>query len=66
MDGHMLIKNIRGDFNFDDIPIVIFSSLINEDTKRKGIKLGADVHITKPEIGKLVHVIDDLIVNGRK
>ena len=34
--------------------------------KRKGEKLGADAQISKPEIGQLVQVIDDLIVNGRK
>ena len=46
------------------IPIIVFSSLINDDMKRKGEKLGADAQISKPEIGQLVTCIDNLVVNG--
>ena len=66
MDGHRLIRLIRNDEALQHLPVVIFSSLINDEMKRKGEKLGADAQISKPEIGQLVHVIDDLIVNGRK
>ena len=44
-----------------DIPIIVFSSLINEDMKRKGEYLGANAQISKPEIGKLVSILDDLV-----
>lgn len=43
------------------IPVVIFSSLINEEIRLKGESLGADAQLTKPEIGKLVSAIDGLI-----
>lgn len=66
MDGHRLIRLIRNDDALQHLPVVIFSSLINDDMKRKGEKLGADAQISKPEIGQLVGVIDDLIINGRK
>ena len=66
MDGHRLIRLIRSDEALEHLPVIIFSSLINDDMKRKGVKLGADAQISKPEIGQLVGVIDDLIVNGRK
>ena len=66
MDGHRLIRLIRNDDALQHLPVVIFSSLINDDMKRKGQKLGADAQISKPEIGQLVGVIDDLIINGRK
>lgn len=65
MDGHRLIRLIREDDAFAHIPIIIFSSLINDDMKRKGERLGADAQISKPEIGKLVSVIDELIIKGR-
>lgn len=65
MDGHRLIRLIRNDEVFNDVPIVIFSSLINDDMKRKGERLGADAQVSKPEIGQLVGIIDDLIINGR-
>ena len=43
------------------IPVVIFSSLINDQIRRKGESLGADAQLTKPEIGKLVEAVDELI-----
>ncbi len=61
MDGHRLIKLIRDDPKLRAIPIVIFSSLINEEMKIKGKQLGADEQISKPEIAKLVSVIDKLV-----
>ena len=39
----------------------VFSSLVNEEMRRKGEQLGADAQLTKPEIGKLVEAIDQLI-----
>lgn len=61
MDGHRLCKLIREHQTFDKIPIIIFSSLINEEMRRKGELLGVNAQITKPEIGKLVGIMDDLI-----
>ena len=43
------------------IPVVIFSSLVNDEMKRKGEQLGADAQLSKPEIGQLVEAIDGLL-----
>lgn len=64
MDGHRLTKLVKSDDQTKDIPIVIFSSLVNDDMRKKGEALGADAQLSKPEIGNLVRVIDDLM--GRK
>ena len=61
MDGHRLTKLIKTDEVVYDIPVIIFSSLVNEEMRRKGEQLGADAQLTKPEIGKLVEAIDQLI-----
>lgn len=61
MDGHRLIRLIRNDDALKHLPIIVFSSLINEEMKRKGESLGANAQITKPEIGQLVGCIDQLI-----
>jgi len=61
MDGHRLIKLVRETEGLKHIPIVIFSSLINDDMKRKGELLGANAQISKPEIGSLVNILDNLI-----
>jgi len=61
MDGHRLIKMIKNDIKTDHIPVVIFSSLVNEEMRVKGQQLGADAQLSKPEIGNLVSVIDKII-----
>jgi two-component system chemotaxis response regulator CheV len=61
MDGHHLTKKIKNDPRFEGLPVVIFSSLVNEEMKRKGEALGADAQLSKPEIGKLVHQLDLLL-----
>ena len=61
MDGHRLTKLVKSDEQMKHIPVVIFSSLVNDEMKRKGEALGADAQLTKPEIGKLVEAIDQLI-----
>lgn len=61
MDGHRLTKLIKSDDNLKHLPVVIFSSLVNEEMRRKGEALGADAQLTKPEIGLLVEAIDGLM-----
>lgn len=61
MDGHRLTKLVKSDDELKEIPLIIFSSLINDEMRRKGEALGANAQLTKPEIGNLVKVIDDLI-----
>ena len=61
MDGHRLTKLVKDDARLNKLPVVIFSSLINEQMRIKGEELGADEQLTKPEIGHLVHVIDRLL-----
>ena len=62
MDGHRLTHMIKTDDELKDIPVIIFSSLVNEEMKRKGEALGADGQLSKPEIGNLVRMIDDLLL----
>lgn len=61
MDGHRLTKLVKTDDIMKKIPLIIFSSLVNEEMRRKGEQLGADAQLTKPEIGHLVEAIDRLI-----
>lgn len=61
MDGHHLTKLIKDDEAFADIPVVIFSSIVNDSMIKKGESIGANAQISKPDIGKLVDTIDDLL-----
>ena len=62
MDGHSLLKNIKADSELRKLPVIVFSSLISEDMKALGEKLGAVGNISKPEIAMLVSVIDQHIL----
>ena len=62
MDGHRLTKLVKDDEETRDIPVIIFSSLVNEDMARKGQALGADAQLSKPEIGNLVRILDSLVL----
>ena len=61
MDGHRLTKLIKDSAAFSHIPVVIFSSLVNDEMRKKGEALGADAQLSKPEIGKLVAEIDKIL-----
>ncbi len=61
MDGHHLTKKIKVDPRFAGLPVVIFSSLVNEEMRRKGEALGVDAQLSKPEIGKLVRQLDIIL-----
>ncbi|MEG2930486.1 MAG: chemotaxis protein [Ruthenibacterium sp.] len=66
MDGHRLTKLVKSDKALSGIPLILFSSLITEEMRIKGEQLGADEQIAKPEIAKLVGLIDTLIVKTQK
>ncbi|MGL5258864.1 MAG: chemotaxis protein [Lachnospiraceae bacterium] len=61
MDGHRLTKLIKEGEDTKNIPIIIFSSLVNDDMRRKGEALGANAQLSKPEIANLVREIDKLV-----
>ncbi len=61
MDGHRLTKLIKDGEETKYIPVIIFSSLINEEMRKKGEALGANAQLSKPEIGNLVKVVDSLV-----
>lgn len=59
MDGHTLTRIIKEHDILKTLPVIIFSSLITDDLKHKGIAVGADAQMSKPEIGRLVTMIDE-------
>ena len=61
MDGHRLTRLIKTSDATKHIPVVIFSSLVNDEMRIKGEQLGADAQLSKPEIGNLVELIDSLV-----
>lgn len=62
MDGHHLLKRIKDHDKLKILPVLIFSSLINEEMRRKGETLGATAQVTKPEISQLIDLVDKFIL----
>ncbi|MDR1735391.1 MAG: chemotaxis protein [Oscillospiraceae bacterium] len=62
MDGHRLTKLVKDDSTLKRIPVIIFSSLIDEAMRVKGESLGANAQLSKPEIGNLVATLDQWIL----
>ena len=65
MDGHTLCKKIKDDPVLKALPVILFSSLINDQLYHKGLSVGADDQVTKPEVGTLAERARKLIEAGR-
>lgn len=61
MDGHRLTKLIKDDPVLKKIPVILFSSLINEQMYAKGKQVGADAQFAKPQFNDLVANLIKLI-----
>ena len=48
MDGFEFIQNVRGSELHRDVPIIILSSERGEESKQRGIAVGANAYIEKP------------------
>lgn len=61
MDGLHLTKQIKGDTRLAGVPVILFSSLITEENRKKGEQVGADRQISKPELPELVRLVDEFV-----
>ncbi len=61
MDGHRLTKLIKDDNVLRHIPVILFSSLINEQMYAKGKSVGADAQFAKPQIKDLIRELIKLL-----
>lgn len=66
MDGYHLCQKVKNDPVLRDLPVVLFSSLINEKIRHKGDSVGADAQYTKPSPAGLVHDLKNLILQRSK
>lgn len=68
MDGFHLTSRIKENANLNRIPVVLFSSLITPANMNKGISVGADAQISKPNGEELVKTIKSCLdkVNNKE
>jgi two-component system chemotaxis response regulator CheV len=62
LDGHTLTRRVKEHKILKKLPVIIFSSLITGDLKHKGESVGADAQMSKPEVDRLVSLVDSLLV----
>jgi len=65
MDGYSLCQSVKQDEVLKALPVVLFSSLINDKLIHKGQSVGADEQITKPEAASLAQRAGQLIEQYR-
>lgn len=61
LDGHTLVRKLKEHPILNELPIIIFSSLITDKLRHKGESVGADAQLSKPEASELVKVLDTLL-----
>ncbi len=61
MDGHHFCMQVRKNAAYDKIPVILFSSMINDALKKKGVAVGADDQVTKPELDTLIERLEQSV-----
>jgi two-component system chemotaxis response regulator CheV len=64
MDGLTLCRKIKQDLQLDEVPVVLFSSLIDEQMAIKCREVGAAAYTCKPKINELIALLDRLLQVG--
>jgi two-component system, chemotaxis family, sensor kinase CheA len=54
MDGLALTAKIREDKHYQELPVILVTSLATEEDKRRGIEVGANAYLTKPTFDQKV------------
>ena len=62
IDGLHLTKNIKQHPELRKMCVLLYSSIVTPDNRKKGEAVKADGMITKPELSKIVGLADELIV----
>ncbi|MGY8770541.1 MAG: chemotaxis protein CheW [Pirellulales bacterium] len=68
IDGFHLTYKIKEHNELKRMPVCLYSSIVSPDNHKKGIAVGADAQLSKPEIDKTIEMADQLItkvwING--
>jgi len=65
MDGLTLCKEIRQTLGLADLPIVVYSTLMNDQITKACKQAGANGWISKPQVVELVGMLDKLTLDQR-
>lgn len=72
MNGYTLLKNIRNEQLFKDIPIAVLTNSIIKETSEEFFALGADLYLekirqtSKDIVDKINKLVEDHIISNKK
>ena len=66
IDGFHLTKKIKEHPNLKQLPVLLYSSIVTPDNRKKGTAVGADAQVSKPELKEVVRLADELIATARR
>jgi len=61
MDGFTLTKNLKSDAALQDVPVILYSSIITDELRHKGESVGADCQVSKPDLERIPEVAMRLV-----
>ncbi len=66
VDGFHLTKRIKEHPELKQLPVLLYSSIVTPDNHKKGLAVGADAQVSKPELGEVVRLADELISTAKR
>lgn len=61
MDGFTLTRRIKETPAMRHMPVILFSSIVSQDSLHKGYQVGADAQISKADLTRLIPTIDEML-----
>jgi len=66
VDGFHLTKRIKEHADLKQLPVLLYSSIVTPDNRKKGNAVGADAQVSKPELTEVVRLADELISTAQR
>ena len=61
IDGYSLTRNIKKDPILQELPVILYSSIIYDEVLHKGASVMADAQLSKPDMPRLAEIAIDLL-----
>ncbi len=66
VDGFHFTKRIKQHTELQQMPVLLYSSIVTPDNHKKGRAVGADAQVSKPELNRVVQLADKLISTAQR
>lgn len=61
--GDYVVRKARSKDVFNDVPIIVFSSMVSVENERKLLSIGASMFIGKPDLSDLIKAVDSYVLD---